>query len=67
MDQRKSRGSNGTRRSSSNKSEAHDKDRLLSVAPNIDDFLELKEKLNETNQKLSAVALTNQQIIRWDF
>jgi hypothetical protein len=64
MEQRKSRGSNNTQRSSSNKSELHDRDRILNVAPTIDDFLELKEKVHEANQKISSVIQTNQQIIR---
>ncbi|CAD5205753.1 unnamed protein product [Bursaphelenchus okinawaensis] len=55
-DSRKSRGSNGTRRSSALRASERNSN------PTLDDYLELKEKLTETDQKLNTVVQTYVQM-----
>ncbi|KAI6225700.1 hypothetical protein M3Y95_00724800 [Aphelenchoides besseyi] len=64
--QRKSNVSNGSHRSSSNKSESVEKSRAANTnnSAYFDDILELREKVQETNQRISSVVTTNQQISR---
>ncbi|KAI6208099.1 hypothetical protein M3Y96_00078900 [Aphelenchoides besseyi] len=64
--QRKSNVSNGSHRSSSNKSESVEKNRVVNTnnSAYFDDILELREKLQETNQRISSVVTSNQQISR---
>uniref|UniRef100_A0A915E3Z4 ARF GTPase-activating protein GIT2 n=1 Tax=Ditylenchus dipsaci TaxID=166011 RepID=A0A915E3Z4_9BILA len=60
---RKSRASSSTKRSSANR-ESGDHNGHVSPAMGLDSYLELKEKLIETNEKLNSITETNAQILK---
>uniref|UniRef100_A0A914DYF7 Arf-GAP domain-containing protein n=1 Tax=Acrobeloides nanus TaxID=290746 RepID=A0A914DYF7_9BILA len=65
LGQRKSNESFSFKRSSGNKSSASDEqDPILGNTVTLDDFLELKERVNETNGKLNSLMQLNTEMLK---
>uniref|UniRef100_A0A1I7Z0M7 Arf-GAP domain-containing protein n=1 Tax=Steinernema glaseri TaxID=37863 RepID=A0A1I7Z0M7_9BILA len=60
----KSRTSNLGKRWSANQSESGEKNQTLHPEVTLDDYLELKEKLNESNAKVRDLTISNSTILR---